>query len=197
MPNSEPACEIALEEDLPAKPRLLDLFCGAGGCTKGYQRAGFHVTGIDIAPQPRYIDDHFIQADVIAYMEELLSVGPPRLQFDAIHASPPCHDYSRAMRHLSSPTPRRHRIFESSFQIAPPVSSCRCSSTLVLNPHRAESRERIYAEFGSQDPEILWRNEMGVEWMGRYETREAIPPAYTEFIGFKLFQYLLATEVAA
>ncbi len=28
--------------------RALDLFCGAGGATKGLQRAGFHVTGIDI-----------------------------------------------------------------------------------------------------------------------------------------------------
>jgi hypothetical protein len=35
-----------------AKPRLLDLFSGAGGCAKGYQEAGFHVTGVDNRPQP-------------------------------------------------------------------------------------------------------------------------------------------------
>ena len=29
------------------KPRLLDLFCGAGGCAMGYHRAGFEVVGID------------------------------------------------------------------------------------------------------------------------------------------------------
>lgn len=32
------------------KPRLLDLFCGAGGAAMGYHRAGFEVVGVDIKP---------------------------------------------------------------------------------------------------------------------------------------------------
>ena len=42
-----------------SKPILVDLFCGAGGCTKGYQRAGFYVIGVDSNPQPNYIGDEF------------------------------------------------------------------------------------------------------------------------------------------
>jgi DNA (cytosine-5)-methyltransferase 1 len=74
--------------------RLLDLFCGAGGCSAGYQRAGFYVVGVDINPQPNYCGDEFVQADALAYLH-----GCPRPGFDAIHASPPCqaHTSMKAM----------------------------------------------------------------------------------------------------
>ena len=32
------------------KPRLLDLFCGAGGAAMGYHRAGFEVVGVGHQP---------------------------------------------------------------------------------------------------------------------------------------------------
>lgn len=50
------------------KPRFLDLFCCQGGTTHGYQLAGFCVTGVDIAPQPRYIGEGFHQADAITFV---------------------------------------------------------------------------------------------------------------------------------
>lgn len=68
--------------------RLLDLYCGAGGAAKGYQQAGFHVTGVDIVDQPRYCGDHFIQTDALQYLAE------HGAEYDAIHASPPCQAYS-------------------------------------------------------------------------------------------------------
>ena len=43
---------------------MIDGCCNAGGATRGYQRAGFHVIGIDVDPQPNYIGDEFVQADL-------------------------------------------------------------------------------------------------------------------------------------
>lgn len=85
------------------KPRLLDLFCGAGGCAKGYQSAGFHVTGIDIAPQPNYCGDEFVQMDALEYLRSLmdwLGEQPHGTihDFAAVSASPPCQAYSISSR---------------------------------------------------------------------------------------------------
>ena len=80
------------------KLKLLDLFCGAGGASMGYHRAGFAPYGIDNKPQPHY-PFPFLRMDALEAMERLL--GGEGLTFsngetlylegfDAYHASPPC-----------------------------------------------------------------------------------------------------------
>src|SRR3990167_9619494 len=83
------------------KPRLLDLFCGAGGAAVGYSRAGFEVVGVDIAPQPRYPFE-FVQDDALDYLRDFYyeRTFPP---FDAIHASPPCQAYTQLGRKNGHP----------------------------------------------------------------------------------------------
>ena len=74
--------------------RLLDLYCKAGGASKGYADAGFEVTGIDIKKQKRYPYE-FIQADCLEILQDLDYLRT----FDVIAASPPCQTHSRT-KHL-------------------------------------------------------------------------------------------------
>ena len=85
--------------------RALDLFCCAGGATRGLQLAGFHVTGIDIGPQPRYCGEVFIQADATAPPVDLRA-------FDFIWASPPCQAHT-AMKTMHNARPHVSRIEET------------------------------------------------------------------------------------
>ena len=79
------------------QPVLLDLFCGAGGASVGYARAGFRVVGVDLHPQPRYPFE-FFQADALTILKRLSNgervSGYGLHDFAAIHASPPCQGYS-------------------------------------------------------------------------------------------------------
>lgn len=84
------------------RPRILDLFCGAGGCAVGYHRAGFDVVGVDVKPQPNF-PFRFVQADAVGFLRRITEgravvmrhTADIRLSdFDAIHASPPCQRYT-------------------------------------------------------------------------------------------------------
>jgi DNA (cytosine-5)-methyltransferase 1 len=87
------------------RPRLLDLFCCAGGAAMGYHRAGFDVVGVDREPQPNYPFE-FVQGDALVVLRKWIARSVLS-DVDAIHASPPCQwgtAYARRPNHVK-PSP--------------------------------------------------------------------------------------------
>lgn len=234
------------------KPRLLDLFSGAGGCSVGYSLAGFDVVGVDLKPMPRY-PFKFHQGDALAFLEA------HGREFDAIHASPPCQKFCSLTKglHKDSDHPdlvapvrelliasgkpyvienvvgaplinpivlcgtmfglgvkeagaelRRHRLFESNRFLF--SRECQHNTTpQVIGVYggggahygRPARRPRTVGVWGGsggfsqrdgvQQFSTVERAEaMGIDWMTGKELSQAIPPAYTEFIGRQLIDLL-------
>lgn len=88
--------------------KLLDLFCGEGGAGMGYHQAGFEVFGVDLNPNRYPFPSH--TGDAIEFVERYGH------EFDVIHASPPCHSYSRGTRGLARKYPNLIRTTREALQ---------------------------------------------------------------------------------
>jgi hypothetical protein len=63
-----------------------------GGATVGLQRAGFHVIGVDVEPQPGYPGDEFFKENGLQVLEELIENPGAWRRPDLIWQSWPCQD---------------------------------------------------------------------------------------------------------
>jgi DNA (cytosine-5)-methyltransferase 1 len=89
---------------------------------------------------------------------------------------------------------QRHRLFECSFFVL--TMDCIHGRHKKDKPplHRLQGRSRVVGCYGNGrgkgDTVGLWSRAMAIDWMTRAELSQAIPPAYTEWIGRQLIQYL-------
>jgi DNA (cytosine-5)-methyltransferase 1 len=238
------------------KPRALDLFCGAGGATKGLQQAGFYVVGVDFAPQKLYCGDEFYQMDALeADCDEFdfIWASPPCQKFCALRFMPDAKEHPNLIpetraRLVASGRPycienvdaaplgeagyltmlcgtmfglrtadgsaelRRHRVFETSFSIplrpkcqhhAIPLGvygghvrdRCRRITAIGVNGQgtpQSGRRGRVRQYFTIDQA----REAMGIDWMPMSQLSQAIPPAYSEFIGRLALQVIAELRAA-
>ena len=198
--------------------RLLDLFCGGGGAAMGYFRAGFtEIVGVDVEPIKKY-PFAFIQGDALNPPVDLslfdaIHASPPCQAFSMMQR---IHKNSSDHPDLIEPTRKlliasgkpyvienvegaplrvdlrlcgtvlglpiiRHRVFESNIEMPILMPPC--------NHHRA-----VYDPFHMNQDHRRFKAAMEIDWLpsggGRRKgsLADAIPPAYTEWIGRRLLE---------
>lgn len=225
------------------RPKLLDLFCCAGGSSVGYHRAGFDVFGVDIDFYEHFPYEMAV-SDAVVFMERFLDGraqwGLRLSDFAAIHASPPCQAFSNAtarnqsedhrLKHLDLITPTRPLLEQSGLpfvienvpaarsHLVDPVQLCGSSFGLDIRRHRLfetnwdfvglacdhawqtprfrnrDNRSRtglqsvvtVAGHLNYPGEKELREKAMGINWMSTHELAEALPPAYTEYVGKQL-----------
>lgn len=83
----------------------------------------------------------------------------------------------------------RHRLFETNFHIPQPIHQPHLTRTVKMGRVPAPGEfMHVVGHFPAMD---YARKAMGIGWMNRDELAEAVPPAYTEYVGKYLMQDLL------
>lgn len=195
------------------RPVALDLFCCQGGASYGLDAAGFQVVGIDIVEQPNYpfpfikadavttlprgFDFVWASPPCQAYTlaqrirgNEHPDLIEPTRQMLRDSGIPYCIEnvvgaplenpimLCGSMFHLQT---YRHRLFECSFPIeAPHHPEHIAPITKMGRPPREGEMMHIVGNFSGV---AHARGIMGTQWMTRDGLREAIPPAFSKFIG--------------
>ena len=198
--------------------RLLDLFCGEGGAAMGYHLAGFtEIVGVDIRPMPKY-PFKFIQADALDYLAnhgaefDAIHASPPCQAYSIMRNLSWHRDKEYPL--LIEPTrelllaARKPYVMENVMGAHLQAGYlCGMMFGLGFYNHRAFESSFFWMQPGHPKHDIVFtsgnhfgsnggrRNlvsrRFGCEWMSREGRSNAIPPAYTEFIGRHLLRAAL------
>ena len=202
------------------KPKAIDLYCCAGGASAGLVRAGFDVVGVDIEPQPHYpfkfiqgdaltvpLEGYdFIWAsppcqryskaqkimgkehpDLVAPTRERLKESGAQWAIENVVGAP-LIDPITLCGTMFGLKVYRHRWFECSFPVDEPPHPEHVA------PLRKMGRKPQPGDFmhivGNFSGVKQAREAMDIPWMPRDKLREAIPPAYAEYIGRNALEYI-------
>ena len=202
------------------KPKAIDLYCCAGGASAGLVRAGFDVVGVDIEPQPHYpfkfiqgdaltvpLEGYdFIWAsppcqryskaqkimgkehpDLVAPTRERLKESGAQWAIENVVGAP-LVDPITLCGTMFGLKVYRHRWFECSFPVDEPPHPEHVA------PLRKMGRKPQPGDFmhivGNFSGVKQAREAMDIPWMPRDKLREAIPPAYAEYIGRNALEYI-------
>lgn len=192
--------------------KALDLFCCAGGASMGIHRAGFEVTGVDIQKQPRYpfrfIQADALTVDLDGFdfvwasppcqkhtlcqriranehpeliapiRERLITAGVPYVIENVPGA--PLIDPVELCGSMFGLRTYRHRLFECSISIPAPEHPPHVTPTAKMG--RPPGRDEFMHVVGNFSGVKQASEAMGIDWMPRDKLREAIPPAYSEYL---------------
>lgn len=96
----------------------------------------------------------------------------------------------RVIRHRKFETWRRGAIAQPTH--LPHRGRAKASGRRSRGTYSTEGHyESVYGHGTDKGATEQWRGAMGIDWMTRPELAEAIPPAYTEYIGRQLIQSLV------
>jgi len=186
----------------------------------GLYRAGFEVTGYDTKPQPRYpfefrmgnaLDADLSGFDFVwasppcqrytraqnaaknsnshpdlipTFREKLITWGGPYIIENVVGA--PLIDPVLICGLALGLKVKRHRLFESNLFLFGTTCPSHDQDYYIIFGHEVRSRS------GERKNRISdGRTAMGINWMNRGELSEAIPPAYSEFLGRQVIALLL------
>lgn len=208
------------------RPLLLDLFCKQGGAAKGYVDAGFDVIGVDIEPQPRYPFEFvqadaldYFTANWQRF--DAFHASPPcQAHSNAQKIMGLEHpDFIDPMRALFmeawyAPQGGQPWVIENvpgAPLMAPiervPGVPARRAADWTRTVGGGMCLARTWRRFGLRPIFVVLtagnfsgvaqaKAAMGIDWMNRDGLREAIPPAYTEYIGTQLIEALKLKDAA-